>query len=338
MVAQSLRLVCLGLPLLVCLAAAHSAAAAGDKSPLPVSIAASQHGMKVAVGDKLFAEYRTNAGGRPVLWPLHGPTGEAMTRSNPVGEALPGEAIDHPHHRGLWFGHESVGGFDFWHDPLPEEAAKQNDRGRQVHRKFIEVEDKDAGATLKAVVDWQSPTGEVIATDRRTFHFAATKEYRSIDFTIVLRGNDRPLVLGDIKDGTFACRVPGAMKVVAGLGGQIVNSTGLRDEQCWGQPAEWVDYSGPASTVANEKTVLGIAMLSHPSNFRPQPRWHVRNYGLFAANPFGERQFPPLEHGKQGAVTLGVGDSLTLRFRVILHQGDETFGRIAEHFQRYAAE
>ena len=329
--------------LLVAAALLIPAHAHAEEILLPVKIAASENGMKVTIDGKLFTEYHTDAGGRPVLWPVVGPTGAAMTRSYPVGATLPGEATDHPHQRSLWFGHESVDGVDFWHDPALEGAAKQSNRGRQVHRKFKSVENSAARARIETIVDWESPTGEVLATDVRTYHFAATKNHRWIDFTIAIQGKGKPVVLGDIKDGSFACRVPATMKVDANLGGHIVNSEGQRDKACWGQPAQWVDYhgpvyQGPVTNSAGQQETVGIAILSHPSNFRPLPRWHVRNYGLFAVNPFGEKQFPPLDGKKQGAVKIAAGDTLTLRYRVILHKGDESSGGIAEQFKRYAAE
>ena len=69
-------------------------------------------------------------------------------------------------------------------------------------------------------------------------------------------------------------------------GGQIINSNGLTDTKAWGQAAPWVDYSG---MVDGQR--LGIAILNHPSSFRFPTHWHVRTYGLFAANPFGLRDF-----------------------------------------------
>jgi hypothetical protein len=80
---------------------------------------------------------------------------------------------------------------------------------------------------------------------------------------------------------------------------------------------------------------VGIAILNHPDSFRFPTCWHVRSYGLFAANPFGLHEFAG---GKpdRGAVTLAPGKTLVLRYRVLLHRGDEKAGKVAEAFAAYA--
>ncbi len=137
-------------------------------------------------------------------------------------------------------------------------------------------------------------------------------------------------MFGDTKEGSFGIRVPESMTVDAKRGGRIVNSDGKTDQAAWGQPAAWVDYHGPV-----EGETLGIAILNHPSSFRYPNRWHVRTYGLFAANPFGKKEFGASD-GPGGEATLARGETLTLRYRVILHQGDEKEARIAEAFDAYA--
>ena len=93
-------------------------------------------------------------------------------------------------------------------------------------------------------------------------------------------------------------RVAETMKVDAKLGGHIVNSEGLVDLKAWGKKASWVDYQGP---VDGKK--VGIAILNHPSSFRYPTFWHVRTYGLFAANPFGLHDFTNAQ-GKDGSYAL----------------------------------
>jgi len=50
---------------------------------------------------------------KPYLWPVIGPTGKSMTRAFPM-KTVAGEQQDHPHHRGVWFGHQGVAGNDMW--------------------------------------------------------------------------------------------------------------------------------------------------------------------------------------------------------------------------------
>ena len=136
---------------------------------------------------------------------------------------------------------------------------------------------------------------------------------------------------GDTKEGTFGLRVPDSMRVDSKKGGQIVNSRGQTGEDaCWGQPAEWVDYHGPV-----DGQTVGIAILNHPGSFRYPARWHVRNYGLFAVNPFAEHEFAK-DTSHPVSYTLPQGKVLLLRYRILLHHGDEKQGKVAEAFTDYA--
>jgi hypothetical protein len=120
------------------------------------------------------------------------------------------------------------------------------------------------------------------------------------------------------------------MDVDSKKGGSIINSNGITDKAAWGKRAAWVDYHGPV----NGKTV-GVAVLNHPSSFRHPTPWHVRTYGLFTANPFGLKS---LGQREGGAFTLKKSKRLTLRHRVIFHNGDEKAAKIAAAYKAYAEE
>jgi hypothetical protein len=63
----------------------------------------------------------------------------------------------------------------------------------------------------------------------------------------------------------------------------------------------------------------------------------VRDYGLFAANPFGQHDFESLKNNpKAGDMTIPAGGSVTFRYRVLFHLGDEKAAQVAERFQAYA--
>jgi hypothetical protein len=67
--------------------------------------------------------------------------------------------------------------------------------------------------------------------------------------------------------------------------------------------------------------------------------WALRSStnGLYTANPFGLHDFDKAA-GKNGSHTLKKGETMTLRYRVIFHKGDEKTGGIAEAYAKYAAE
>lgn len=283
-----------------------------------VKLEKSPQGVKVSIDDKPFTEYLTLSGAKPVLWPILGPTGAAMTRAYPLGEA-PNEKRDHIHQRSLWFTHGSVNGVSFWDE--------NKGHGTIVHKRFTTVESGTEGV-LVAEDDWLGPDGKKICEDVRRLVFAQDGASRRIDFDITIKASEGPVKFGDTKEGSFGIRVAETLKVEAKLGGRIVNSEGQVDEKAWGQRAAWVDYHGPV----DGKTV-GIAVLNHPSSFRYPTWWHVRTYGLFAANPFGAHDFTS---GKEdGTHTLPKGESLTLRYRVLFHAGDEKEAKIAEAFEAY---
>ena len=310
----------LALSLIVVFAQTRSA-----RSEIRVTAEKSPHGVVIKVDDKLFTEYRMESGGKPVLWPVIGPTGKAVTRAYPIapnkGE---NEKHDHPHHRSLWFTHGEVNGVDFW--------SEKEGQGKIVHREF-EVMRSGKQATVVARNDWIGPNGKKVCEDRRKLEFGATSDRRWIDFEITLVATSGDLTFGDTKEGTFGVRVAGTMKTTAKLGGRIVNSRGETDVEAWGQPAEWVDYYGPVGD-----QVLGVAILNHPSSFRFPTFWHVRTYGLFAANPFGRKDFPESSESTavQGAYTVPSGQDITLRYRVLLHTGETKSANIMQAFAQYA--
>jgi hypothetical protein len=289
-----------------------------------------KHGVTIKIDGKPFTEYLTKAGHSPAMWPVIGPTGKPMTRSYPFTAPVKDGTKDHPHHQSFWFTHDKVNGADFW------EANKNDDKDDSgvhiAHREFVDVSNTGSTAQIVTRNDWMNGSKRV-CEDRRTIVFGkGPADSRWIDFTIKIKATDGDVTFGDTKEGSFALRVADSMRVDAKPGGHIVNSEGKENAAAWGLPARWVDYTGPV-----DGETVGIAIMSHPKSFRPLPRWHVRTYGLFAANPFGQKDFPEPDAAKQGEYTLKKGDSITLRYRVILHRGKTDSKQLEEAFQNFSA-
>lgn len=294
-------------------------------SDVELTVEPSEAGAAVKVDGQLMAEYVTRSGHQPIVWPLVGPRGDSLTRQYPMAELGDAEVNDHPHHRSLWFNHGQVNRLDFWAEP-----RRGRPNNQIVHREFAKLEASGAQATIVTINDWTS-NDKKICEDQRTLKFFVDEQgNRGIDYTIVIRATERDVTFGDTKEGSFAVRVAGSMKVTAKQGGKIINSHGQTDGKAWGMPAEWVNYTGPVAGKPG-----GIAMFSHPDSFRHPQGWHVRTYGLFAANPFAEKDFP--ENGiDQGEVTLSKGDELKLRYLVYLHDGTISADELNEVAAKYA--
>jgi hypothetical protein len=261
-----------------------------------------------------------------------------MTRGWPMLNDVPGEEKDHPHHRGLWFSHGKVNGIDFW-----GEEAKS---GKIVHDQFLEVKGGEKEGVIKSSCKWIAPDGKVVCFDERTVRFYSTApNERVMDFEVTIKSlPDRDTVFGDTKEGTMAIRVNEEMRVTRGKKqpgtGHIVLSTGIRDDapptkgdtKTWGKRADWCDYWG---TIGGKK--VGIAIFNHPSNPVSPTPWHVRDYGLFAANPFGLHDFEKKEPGA-GNMTIPAGKTATFKYRIYIHEGDEKQAKVAERYKEYVAQ
>ena len=103
------------------------------------------------------------------------------------------------------------------------------------------------------------------------------------------------------------------------------------DNRGWAwKRAPWCDYTGPV----NGKTV-GVTIMDHPESFRHPTYWHVRNYGLMTANPFGLSYFYN-DKSRRGSHMLAPGESIVGIYRYYVHKGDATEANIKERYHDFA--
>lgn len=306
-----------------------------------ITIEKSPAGAVVKVDGQLFTEYVTLSESKPILWPIIGPNGKKMTRDYPMVKTE-GETADHPHHRSLWFAYDKVNDVNFWAEKASFGTSKKDTSkelaglGMQKHREFTKLEGGKDKGTIVSVTDWLDGSGKKLLEDERTITFSGSATARVIDFDITLKATEGDVHFGDSKEGVFGIRVPTSMDVEQKVNktaepGHIITSEGLADAAAWGKAAAWVDYFGK---VAGE--TAGIAILNHPSSFRYPTPWHVRTYGLFAANCFGLQAFD--KTAKPGDYTLAKGGTLKFSYRVIFHNGDDKAAKIADAFATYSKE
>ncbi|MBB3205747.1 hypothetical protein FHS27_001551 [Rhodopirellula rubra] len=312
------------------------------------SIAEGDHGVTIMVDGKPFASYVVDDVNKPYFWPIVGPTGKPMTRAFPM-QKVPGESSvqrDHPHHRGITFGHESIvgpdqSGGDSWHEWITFGGLRQGpgnnpDSDQRIstiasikHLAFTEMEADADHAVVTEICDYVDPNGKRFLSEERRMTFRAQEDSRSIDVDQVFTACDGEVCFADRKDAGLSIRVPVGMAIDSGQGGRVINSEGEMDDDTWSRAAKWCDYHG---IVDGEH--LGIAFLNHPSSYRFPTRWHVRSYGLFAANPFAMQSYDPSL--PDGTTTLQPGEKLKLNHRIIFHIGDASAAGIEKAWQDYA--
>ena len=280
-------------------------------------------GYEIRIGNQIFAGYITGYEGTPIVYPIVGPAGKNMTRDYPMQKNYDSVKADHPHHRSLWFTHGDVNKLDFW-----------GGKYKIAHQRFVKVESDGQTVRLVTENNWIGENNQIVCRDLRTLRFAVAGDKRIIDFDITITAEQEKVVFGDTKEGTFGIRVPEAIAAETKKGGHFINAEGKSGEkEAWGKRSAWVDYCG---VLDGEK--VGIAILNHPSSFRFPTYWHVRDYGLFAANPFGVHDFEQLQEVNTGNHTLAKGESITLRYRVLFHKGDTNEAGIAEAYKAYSSE
>jgi hypothetical protein len=301
-----------------------------------VSLTQQGDSIDVSIGGEPFTTYHFDPNvAKAYLQPLRNAHGVIVTRGFPVGDAIPaGHEHDdslEPHQRPLYFGHGDIGGYDFWGEEVfkkyygPQEKSRY---GRMVLRKVDEIRSgSDAGiirATFDLVGD-QKPLGEEI----QQFTFRGDPQSRIVDCEFVIRASYGALKIGDTKEGTFAIRVAPELEAPTG---HMVNSEGGEGEpRIWGKRANWVDYDGVIGG-----RMVGIAIFDSPQSFRHPTYWHARGYGLFAANPFGIKEFTR-DPSQDGSYPIPRGQSVRFRYRVLIHDGDYKGAHVAEKYQQYAA-
>ncbi|MCS6950659.1 MAG: PmoA family protein, partial [bacterium] len=276
--------------------------------------------LEVLCEGKLVTRYVFSGAAKPYLYPIYAQTGVAMTRAFPM-ERREGESTDHPHQRSFWFTHGDVNGVDFWTEGVG--------KGRIVHREFSDVAGGRVGIFITTRNEWRSPQGQLICTDTREVCVYDIDDLRVIDLTITIRAGEQPLRFGDTKEGTFGIRIPSSMELRRGKG-TILTAEGKRDKEAWGTRATWCLYSGE---VAGE--TYSIAVLDHPNNPHHPTYWHVRDYGLFAANPFGWRDFQN-NPNVDGSLTVPAGGQVTFRYRTLWTKGTIPAERLNALYRAFA--
>ena len=304
-----------------CLAVAYATAAQQAGTAVVRQDAATKQ-IVATIDGKPFTTYQYGPGfpDKPAFYPVIAPNGARVNRDYPMVEKVPGESADHPHHTSMWFTYDEVNGTNFW-NPQPT--------GRKIEQREVKTDARG----LVAVLEWKDKDGKVVLEETKRVQFGGGADVSWMDHDITLRAPNVAVSMGDTKEGAFGIRLNDTLKEAGGTG-KYINAEGLEtSKNVWGKTSPWVAIRGKVKEAAGDKDVT-VAIYAHPSGLNSPPYWHARDYGLFAANPFGRKAYDPKEETR--ITTLGVNQSLRVRFRLAVYSGQVDKARLDKDFAAFA--
>lgn len=236
----------------------------------------------------------------------------------PTKDRYSTDKYDHPHHKGLWFAVDEINEIKFW-----MEASL-------IRTQSVHIE-KSGGpvAEMTIVNHWLDKEDRPIFVETTKVSFDVN---RLLTYDAVLTPAIDEIHIGDTKEGMFAIRLPGSMHEKGGKG-VVTSSNGLQtSKNAWGKTASWVNYDGPV-----DGHLFGVTLLDSAQNPWPS-RYHVRDYGLFAVNPFGAGAYtdktddPQPKHER----VLKKGESLHFKFGAWIHGPEVTPEQIQTVYNRFS--
>lgn len=306
----------------------------------------------ILVNGSLFTSYiYPDVVRKPVFWPVISPGGNAVTRTFPMGQKN-GERVDHPHHVGNWLNYGDVNGIDFWNNSEAIPMEKRSGYGTIVHQSVEKAEGGKGQGTLVTTANWINSGDTVLLKERTTFVFSATRKIRIIDRTTELTACLDTVKFPDNKEGFFAIRVARELEIPSdqpsemtdahgvitkvaqmdntGVTGNYRSSEGIEGEKVWGTRGRWMKLSG---MIHNEK--ISVVIIDHPQNVGYPTYWHARGYGLFAANPLGQKIFS--KGAKEMNFMLLKNERVVFRYRLVIASedlSDKAINALADAFAK----
>lgn len=263
--------------------------------------------IRVLVAGRLFTEYRYADDQKfPYFFPVIGP------RSG-VGITTIGQT-NYPHHSSLWFGCDRVNGGNYW--------AGDAKAGRIAPKTTRVVKGDGEKIVFEQDCEWVKADAPSPFKDHRRIEIRApSADRREIDFDITLTALE-PVKIEKTNHSLFSARMAPDMSVTGG--GRLRNAEGLEAEKgTFGKPSPWMDARGTRAGITE-----GLAIMVHPSVPGFPPPWFTRDYGFLSPTPM----FWP----EKGATEFAKGDTLRLRYRVIVHGDDPAPAILQAEFDGWA--
>ncbi|UKT65925.1 PmoA family protein [Pedobacter mucosus] len=296
-----------------------------------------QNKVDVLIAGRLFTSFLyADTMEKPLLYPLVSAGGAVVTRGFPL-YPKPGEPTDHPHQIGLWFNFENLNGLDFWNNSSAIAINQKAKYGWIRTDKITKIKGGTKGL-LAYHANWTNQANEIILEENTSFEFSGSKAQRVITRITKLTAVKKA-IFTDAKDGLLGLRlahelqmpiieqekIKDSERIISPVKrrldsiptGNFLTSEGKQGDAAFSTRGVWCKVYGKIGADS-----VSIAIIDHPLNPNYPTFWFTRGYGLFAANPLGEKVFTNGTSSKN--LTLEKGESVTFKYRVVIDNGLRT--------------
>ncbi len=261
---------------------------------------------------------------RSYIFPLYTPAGFLVTTEAPA---------DHPHHSSCWIAADHVhckmpamGGrledytYNFYLNETFQGRAPGSILQTGVKGRATGNESFQLVQTLewRGPIEWAAPNGRIALLEERTIDIVSQGSIYVIDIASRISAADWDFAIGPTRHAFFNVRVAEAISATSG--GHVRDDRGKTGAAITGEGARWIDYAGPIGG----GHIAGVTVIPEPKAEKEES-WFVTDWGVVTVGPFRNR-----------AASVKKGESETLRYRILVHDGDLTDAAIEGRYAAYA--
>ncbi len=304
----------------------------GEKNPKAMNFKWSQTDTSLALLNKdvIIWQYNFRKNGKPYFHPVSTPDGVPLTWKSPP---------DHAWHYALWFSWKKINDLNYWEEDRKTGQA----RGKTEVVAVSVFPHDDFSATIEMTIAYHPPGKPPVLTEKRSLFVTPPDEKGNyyIDWKSTFTAGKERVVLERTPIegqkggrrwggyGTLACRIDTrSLKNI-----RFLDSEGRVDLDIHTKHTAWVDVSGTVATDSSK--AAGITIFDHPDNPRHPPPGYVIKDWVESHQLLFAYMNPGFLYEK--GFTLEPEKSLTLRYRIFVHQGRGAVEKLQNEFEKFIA-